>query len=316
MDEIQPEPKSLKPPVGLFAAAAYGLAAAVMYTLANIALRYSVNVDPFLVSAVRAAPTVVMLAPVLVWMSMTGRAIMTSTEMVPRFIAVSLLAQFFGNASFQISLGIIGLAAAVPITLGTIIIGGAFLGWLILGEPVRIRTLVAMVMLIAAVIVLSLPSSSQSFESSTSDWPLWAGAACAAASGLAYSLFGVMVRQMLTRGMSAPATMFLSGVVGTISLWTFCFFYLGVDAIRAVPQNEWPIMVAAGIFNFTAFVALTVSLKALPVVAVNLINASQVAMAAVAGVILFAEPVTGTLLTGIGLTFAGLIVLAQRNKPA
>ena len=183
-----------------------------------------------------------------------------------------------------------------------------------LGEPVRVRTLVAMVTLIAAVVVLSLPSSSEPPKSSTSDWPLWAGAVCAAASGLAYSLFGVVVRQTLTRGMSAPATMFLSGLVGTISLWTFCFFYLGIDAIKAVPQSEWPFMVAAGIFNFTAFVALTVSLKALPVVAVNLINASQVAMAAVAGVILFSEPVTATLLTGIALTFAGLIVLAQRRK--
>jgi multidrug transporter EmrE-like cation transporter len=44
-----------------------------------------------------------------------------------------------------------------------------------------------------------------------------------------------------------------------------------------------------------------------------LINASQVAMAAVAGVILFAEPVTASLVIGIALTIAGLMILATRR---
>jgi DME family drug/metabolite transporter len=66
--------------------------------------------------------------------------------------------------------------------------------------------------------------------------------------------------------------------------------------------------------NFTAFAALSLSLKALPVVAVNLINATQVAMAAAAGVILFAEPLTASLIIGIALTFAGLLILASRGS--
>jgi len=74
-------------------------------------------------------------------------------------------------------------------------------------------------------------------------------------------------------------------------------------------------MFAAGLFNFAAFVALASSLKVLPVVAVNLINASQVAMAALAGVLLFAEPVTATLLAGIVLTVAGLVALANPRRP-
>ena len=73
-------------------------------------------------------------------------------------------------------------------------------------------------------------------------------------------------------------------------------------------------MFAAAAFNFTAFVALAFALKSLPVVAVNLINASQVAMAAVAGVMLFAEPATAPLIIGIMLTFAGLMILASRRK--
>ena len=134
-------------------------------------------------------------------------------------------------------------------------------------------------------------------------------------SGFAYSLFGVVVRQALTTGLSAPATMFVSGLVGTVSLWTFCFVRMGAEQISATPTEFWDDMIWAGILNFVAFVALSTSLKALPVVAVNLINASQVAMAAIAGVILFSEPITSPLVTGILLTLAGLAILAKyRSK--
>lgn len=122
------------------------------------------------------------------------------------------------------------------------------------------------------------------------------------------------MRQAMTGGLSAPATMFISGFVGMISLWSYSLFRLGWEPFTQVSPEQWMTMVTAGVCNFTAFVALSTSLKALPVVAVNLINASQVAMAAVAGVILFAEPVTGTLILGILLTMAGLAILATARR--
>lgn len=304
----------LRPPIGIVAASVFGVVAAVFYTAANVALRQCVGVDPFLVSAVKAAPTVIVLGPFLIWMLARGEAIATSARMVPRFILAALLGQFVGNAAFQIALGVIGLAASVPITLGVLIIGGAILGRFILNEPVRPRTIVAMFVLIIAVVVLSLPDATTRPSQSVSSLPIWVGALCAAASGAAYALFGVVMRQALTGGLSAPATMFISGLVGTIALWSVALVRLGIDPLMLVTGDQWAVMAAAGACNFTAFVALSVALKSLPVVAVNLINASQVAMAAVAGVFLFAEPVTGPLVTGIALTFAGLLILASRRR--
>ncbi len=306
--------RQLKPPVGIVAASFFGLFAAVGYTAANVALRYSIGLDPFLVSAVKAAPTVLFLAPVLIWMWLTSRTIATSTKMIPRFAATALLTQIVGNAAFQVALGVIGLAASVPITLGVLIIGGAFLGRVMLGEPVRLRTILAMLTLIAAVVVLSLPGATEKPISSTNSLPIWAGAMMAVASGAAYALFGVMLRQTLTGGLSPPATMFISGVVGTISLWSIALSRLGTSGLSAVSLDQWSVMATAGLCNFMAFVALSIALKALPVVAVNLLNATQVAMAAVAGVVLFAEPVTWPLVTGIALTLAGLVILANRKK--
>ena len=70
-------------------------------------------------------------------------------------------------------------------------------------------------------------------------------------------------------------------------------------------------MGTAGILNFLAFIALSVALKSLPVIAVNLLNASQVAMAAVAGILLFSEPVTNSLVIGVALTLIGLVAMVS-----
>ncbi|MFK8113430.1 MAG: DMT family transporter [Rubripirellula sp.] len=306
--------KSLRPPMGIAAASVCGMLAAVMYTMANIALRQCVGVDPFLVSAVKAAPTVILLGPFLGWMFARGETIATSSRMVPRFVAASLLGQVVGNAAFQIALGVIGLAASVPITLGVLIVGSALLGRVMLHEPVRMRTVVAMGLVIIAVIVLSLPNATES--PSTTSLPIWMGALCAAASGAAYAVFGVVMRQALTGGLSASATMFISGMVGTVVLWMITVLRIGIEPLGGITFVEWATMASAGLCNFSAFVALSASLKSLPVVAVNLINASQVAMAGIAGVMLFGEPMTAILLFGIGLTFAGLSVLAggRRNR--
>jgi drug/metabolite transporter, DME family len=308
-DQALDRRKALRPAMGRFAACVCGLFAAVVYTMANIALRQCVGVDPFLVSAMKAAPTVILLGPFLVWMFARGDAIATSSKIVPRFIAASLVGQVFGNAAFQMSLGVIGLAASVPITLGVLIVGGAFLGRLLLHEPVRIQTVAAMVMVIVAVIVLSLPDATESPAATT--LPIWIGALCAAASGVAYAVFGVVMRQALTGGLSASATMFISGVVGTIVLWGIALLRQGTQPWSEISLQQWSTMAAAGLFNFCAFVALTAALKSMPVVAVNLINASQVAMAGIAGVVLFAEPVTKWLVIGITLTFVGLLMLAR-----
>jgi len=313
-DASRPVGRELTPPVGLIAGIGCGMAAAVLYTLSNIALRDSVGINPFLVSAVKAAPTVICLTPFMAWMLLRGEPLYTSLKMAPRFMLVALIGQFVGNAAFQWALGSIGLAASVPITLGTLLIGGAILGRVLLGEPVRVRSMIAIAVLIVAVIVLSSPGASRAPTDSTAPIPTWMGALCAAASGAAYALFGAVMRQSMSHGLSAPLTMWISGMVGTLSLWLTAFLTVRASQWAELTGGQWQTMVIGGVFNFTAFVALALALKALPVVAVNLINASQVALAAIAGVLFFREEITVPLLSGIALTFAGLAVLATRKR--
>ncbi|MCS7468900.1 EamA family transporter [Stieleria sp. ICT_E10.1] len=354
-----------------------GIASAVLYTLTNIALRNCVDVDAYLVSAVKAAPTVFVLGPLVGWLSIrptSNRALSNGTSAngtsanrpspatlsrsalrrLPQFILASFLAQFFGNAAFQKALERIGLAASVPITLGVLIVGGAILGAVLLKEPVGRRKVIAMITLIVAVVVLSLPdrpvheplslplsdslsdSLSANAETIAAGEPalpepalpepalpepalpepidLVVGSLWAAVSGLAYAFFGVTMRQTLQTGIPARNLMLISGVTGSVALWGFCFATLGHAVILSTSPSQWTLMVTAGCLNFSAFVAITTALRLLPVVAVNLINASQVAMAGVAGVILFDEPITTRLAVGIALTFVGLIILARRTR--
>jgi len=301
---------TLQPPVGLVFGAACGMAAAVLYTAANTALRQNVGLDPFLVAAMKSLPTIVVLGPFVVWMRIQNQTIATNLSMIPSFALTALVTQVVGNGIFQFALGSIGLAATVPITLGALIIGGAIFGRFILGEPVRRRTLVAMFVLISAVVVLSVPDAAVPMSDTMTMLPVWGGVLCAASAGLSYGLFGVMLRKTMHSGVSAPAAMLVSGIVGAISLWSTTLMRIEVSSLAQITDSEWLFLVLGGVFNLSAFIALSTSLKALPVVSVNLINASQVAMAAVVGVMLFGERVTWPLLTGIFLTFLGLVILA------
>ncbi|MCC9656482.1 DMT family transporter [Rhodopirellula halodulae] len=310
----------ISPGIGLGILA--GIASAVFYTMANISLRNAVSVDPFIVSMFKASPTVVILTPYLALVKASGRPIATSHQWIPAFIVVSLIGQVIGNGAFQIALGSIGLAASVPIALGSLLIGSAFLGRVLLHEKVRPQMLVSIGMLMVAVVVLAQSRrevAGQVTERSVAegDWlhsPL-VGAICAMASGMAYAVFSTSMRFTMKRGMLASMAMWISGVSGTIALGAIVAVRTGWGPLTDVSPQMWQSMIFAGVFNFTAFVAISTALKVLPVVAVHLINASQVAMASLAGVILFAEPVTRLLVIGISLTMGGLLILASRKKP-
>lgn len=307
-----------------------GMVAAVLYTLTNIALRDCVQVDAYLVSAVKAAPTVIFLGPMIAWTALQKQSVLASKRRIPQFLIASFMAQFFGNAAFQKALERIGLAASVPITLGVLIVGGAIFGVLLLKESVNRQKILSMITLIIAVIVLSIPDATPATEetyvaaseqttiqtadevTTTNASDILIGSLWAASSGLAYSFFGVTLRLTLQSGVKSTTAMFLSGLVGIVTLWPYIYWTLGAETVHATPMTMWATMAIAGLCNFLAFIAITASLKLLPVVAVNLINASQVAMAAVAGVMLFNEPVTWTLTTGILLTIAGLVIMAKR----
>ncbi len=126
-------------------------------------------------------------------------------------------------------------------------------------------------------------------------------------SAVTFALYSVAGRQQRTRtGLFAyAATLYL--------LAALCA--LPFAAFRFTPQGyTWPAVasvVAAGLVPMgLGHTLYNAALRSLNATAVNLIAAQEVVFAAAAGALLFGEHPTGLTLAGIGLTLAGVVLVA------
>ena len=305
-----------------------GLASSILYTVANGFLRALTQCDPVWVSAVKTLPTALLMAPWMLHMHFRGQRAIPPLAVLAVIALGGLAGQVCGNIPFQWALGIIGVALTVPLNLGGMIVFGAILGRVFLKEEVTFRSVVAMLVLLVAVFVLFLGAENAHdavrgaapVDSTTPAPPhfleLAGGVAAACLCGLAYAVLNTVNRYYVTRGHSLPATLFTVSIVGMISLGSISLWRIGLGGMLATtPHNLW-LMLLAGVCNAAAFVALTKSLQLTSLVFVNAINATQATLAALMGVFFFQEPPSPWLLTGVGLTIAGLLLMRKRRPPA
>ena len=306
----------------------FGAVSAIGYTVANICLRdAAVTCDPVWVSFVKAAPTAVFAGAWLQLGVLRGQRVWPKTKILVSLIAAGLLGQLGGNVLFQYALGVIGIGLTVPLCMGTIIIASAILARIYLNESVTRSAVLSMSLLILAIWVLSM-GAGDAFQSiaatKPSLWQLVYGVGAALVCGFAYAVLGVVIRFGVSGRASIAATTFLVAMVGIVSLGVFSYVRLGWQGLAATTTQQWAVMIAAGVFNFIAFLALAKALQLTTLVYVNALNASQVAMAAVAGVLLFGESSSAALGMGVLLTIGGLMLMrlerpaerARRHRPS
>jgi drug/metabolite transporter (DMT)-like permease len=297
-----------------------GLLSAVGYTFANSFLRSVADCDPVWVSTVKALPNVALVGPWLLGYYLRGLPVLPAGNVLLKLAIAALIGQLGGNVLFQWALGVVGIALTVPLCLGTIILGGALLGRVFLNEPLTIRTLISTAILIASIFVLSLGAgeAQRSVASTLTDvkqtdswWLLPAGVAAATSSGLAYAVLGVVIRYGVTGRASLPATMFVVGIVGAVSLGLLTFVRIGWQGVLDTHADDMALMLLAGIMNTVAFLALTKAFQLATVVYVNALNATQATMAAIAGVLFFHEALSAELAIGVLLTIVGLLIMRR-----
>lgn len=308
-------PSSLSDPLAL--GVLCGLAASLGYTAANVCLRAVSHCDPVWVSSVKAFPTVVMFGPVLLYGLSRGTDRLPPARQLAALVIASLISQLGGNVVFQWSLGVVGIALAVPLTLGTQIVAGAVLGRVVLHEPVTVRMALSTLMLIGAISVLSLGAGDASRSVTATQepptaWLVAAGVVAACLSGFAYALLGVVIRYAVSDRMSIPLTLVSVTLTGVIALGLVATLRLGVSGLLATLPHDFWTMMLAGFFNGVAFLALAKSLQLIPLLYVNALSSSQAAMAAIAGILIFAEPSSRTLWLGVAMTIAGLFLMQKR----
>ncbi len=139
-----------------------GLASALGYTAANACLRAVSGCDAVWVSCVKAFPTVAIFGPILLYRLARGRDALPPARQMAALVGASVICQLLGNVVFQWSLGVVGMALAVPLTLGMMIVAGAIMGRILLHESVTIPMAISTVVLIGAMFVLSLGANEAS----------------------------------------------------------------------------------------------------------------------------------------------------------
>lgn len=302
-----------------------GLAATLGYTLASACLRQAADDPPIWVSTVKAGCTAIIFLPLLVAIARRGRKILPPARDVWMLVFVSVFVQIFGNVFYQLSLDYIGLALAVPLTLGAMVLSSAILGRVIMNEPLTGRILIGLAMLILAIGILSRGAEKavpavDGANAASFEW-LW-GAITAVVSGFAYAVLGVAIRQSTRHDIPLATPIVFVSVIGTVVLGAMSLLLEGVGEIQTIRVGNWYAMIAAGVLNGVAFLALVKSLKILPVVYVNAINTLQMMATAFIGLAWFHEPWTGHHTLGLVLTAAGLLFLMyaanhhrQQNRP-
>ena len=288
---------------------------ALAYTAVNVCMRQLTTLacDPIWAVFNRELGTTLLVTPWLLWRVLHGRPTLPSGRTLRRLVLVALLIQVVGNTCAQWALGVVGLAISIPAIFGAMITGGAVLGHFWLGERVSRRSMAAIGLLLASLVLLGQGAESAGFSVSGSDAvspnPLLLIVAVAAA-GLAGSVFAVLnvaIRHSVT-GTTVPAAVaLLIPLMGVVSLGPVSVCRLGLEPFYSATREQLALMAAAGAFNLIGFVTLIHGLQRTTVVNANALNASQVAMASLAGIALFHESPNPWLLLGGCLTVAGLL---------
>lgn len=303
-----------------------GIAAAIIYTSANVCLRLVNDLDSFLVSTVRAVPTLALVLPMLAVRAFRNQPLVIRGNHVWLLAVCGIAGQLFGNVCFQHSLKIVGIAIAVPLILGTMILSGAIISWIVLGERLKWFTTAGMAVVLVALVCVAFgartaQASAGLAESSlqaVSNWELALAILGNCAGGVAYAVMGVVMRRSFKAGMPVETAILVVSLVGMVLLGGLTATRMSVEEVLQIGSRGWQLMLLAGLFNGLAFFALSIALRYLNVLFVHMINASQASLAFLAGVIYFHEPNSAFIQFGLLLTVVGLLIAgfpaSRRNK--
>jgi DME family drug/metabolite transporter len=294
-----------------------GVISAASYTAASFCLRYvALECDPLWVCCVRAVPAALVSLLLVAWGTWRGSSGLPPRRFLGPLILAALFSQFGGNTAYQFALGGVGVAMTAPLTYGTLIVGGALLGWLALKETVTRGSLIGMILMLVAIVLLglgaddaagSLGHKSGVDSSSSVTEAVAMGAACMA--GFAYAVCNVIIRRMVTQHATLAGTLLIFSLTGVVVLGLASVWRLGIPTLARTDSSNLYYMLAAGVFNAVAFYAISKGLQLMTVARVNALNATSLAMMALGGILFFNEAASLGLVSGVALMVAGIFLV-------
>lgn len=258
----------------------------------------------------------VTVAVVGLWLVSRGRRMsdfVPPWHLLAALVAMGLATQLAGNLPVQWALGVVGIGLTIAAIYGVMLTAGAVLGMLFLGERVSGRAVASIAALVGAIGLLTVGATSgaRTVPGIADLGMLALGIAAPCLAGCVYALLTITIRTTVSRAVPVTTVVFVITGMGTLSLGALSLACLGPQKLLDTPPAHLGLMFLAGTFNLLAFLAITKGLQTATVVHANVLNASQVAMSSMVGVLLFNEMCNGWLAAGVCLTIAGLIMVGS-----
>ncbi len=267
---------------------------------------------PAWVIAVKEMVTVAAVGPFLAWLILRGKLAFCDLRVLAVLLVTGVGVQLAGNMSVQWAFGTVGLTVSMPTAMGVMLAASAVIGLVWLGERVTRRSVLAILLLIAAISLLAVgtgiagPSGKMTLENMPGIGTALMGVAAAALGGTMFASLAAAVRYAGSRKTPVSVIVFVITGMGVVSCGLLSLNRIGLDGMAATPPDRLAWMIASGVFNLLGFLLITKGLQWTTLVHANVLNASQVALSAVAGMALFHEPNNPFLMAGIVLTLVGI----------
>ncbi len=293
------------------------IGSAISYTAANICLRQLAgwDVHPAWVIAVKELVTVGAVGPLLLWLVLRKKLDFWNPKVLAVLVATGIGVQLAGNLAIQWAFGTVGLTVSTPTAMGVMLVASAVIGMAWLGERVTRQSAVAIALLIAAIMLLAVGTGigRQSGLTAAEDLPpigiALLGVGAAALAGTMFATLAAAIRYASSRNTPVSVIVLVITGMGVVVCGLISFNQIGLEGMASTPPDRLAWMLASGVFNLLGFLLITKGLQLTTLVHANVINASQVALAAVAGILFFQEPNNVGIVVGIVLTIVGIFYL-------
>ena len=288
---------------------------AICYTAANICLTKlaKLEADEMWVTCIKEVVTVSVIGPWLLVQTLRRLPVWPPLGILFALVLTGVAVQMAGNLPVQWAYGVVGLAITISAVFGTMLTTSALFGRIFLGERVTRRSITAIALLILSVVLLELGAGTTTPTAAGALRPVWVvlgvGAGCL--GGIMFATLSTVIRSTASARVPVTTIVFIVTGMGVLSLGSLSVWRLKTETLLRTPPEQFGWMLAAGTFNLVAFLAITKGLQLTTVVRAGVLNASQVAMGAIAGILIFRESLGFWVIFGICLTIVGVLLIGR-----
>jgi drug/metabolite transporter (DMT)-like permease len=128
-------------------------------------------------------------------------------------------------------------------------------------------------------------------------------------AGVVYASLSISMRRSSNLAIPQTTLLFIVAGIGVVTMWPISCYRVGVAGLLATSPQAWKWLLSAGFFNLIGFFGFAKGLQLTSVVHASVLNASQVAMSAIVGMIYFQEPRNPWLFLGVSMTILGIMLI-------